>query len=63
LDLAIDTQHLRHLLLELGVATFQIVAHLVRLDFLLAKKLADRALNQMGETPVPSPRSVLARRK
>src|ERR1700722_16954550 len=35
LDLAVDTQNFRHLGLELGVAAFQIVAHLVRLDFLL----------------------------
>ena len=39
LDLAINAQNLRHLLLELGIATFQIVAHLVRLDFLLAEDL------------------------
>jgi hypothetical protein len=31
-NLAVDTQKFRHLLLELGVAAFQIVAHLVRLD-------------------------------
>jgi hypothetical protein len=49
-----------HLLLELGIATFQIVAHLVRLDFLLAEDLAHRALNQPGETFVPRRRSVLA---
>ena len=30
LDLAINAQNLRHLLLELGVATFQIIPHLVR---------------------------------
>ena len=40
LDLAVDTQNFRHLGLELGVAAFQIVAHLVRLDFLLTEKLA-----------------------
>src|SRR6185436_3110112 len=45
LDLAINAQNLGHLLLELGIATFQIVAHLVRLDFLLAEDLAHRALN------------------
>src|ERR1700726_890442 len=39
LDLAINAQNLRHLLLELGVATFQIVPHLVRLDFLLGENL------------------------
>src|SRR6202035_3707698 len=61
LDLAVDTQNLRHLLLELGVASFQVVAHLVRLDFLLAEDLAHRALDQMGETFVPTRRSVLAR--
>src|SRR5438477_11236097 len=60
LDLAINAQNLRHLLLELGIATFQIVAHLVRLDFLLAEDLAHRALNQLGETFVPRRRSVLA---
>lgn len=61
LDLAIDIQNLRHLLLEFGVATFQIVAHFVRLDFLLAEKLAHRTLHQMGETVMSRPRSVLAR--
>ena len=39
LDLAIDTQNFRHLVLELGIAAFQIVAHLVRLDFLLTENL------------------------
>src|SRR3982075_384976 len=61
LDLAVDTENLRHLLLKFGVATFQIVAHLVRLDFLLAEDLAHRALDQLGETFVPGGRSVLAR--
>ena len=61
LDFAIDAQNLRHLLLELGVATFQIVANLVRLDVLLAKYLAHRALYQVGETFVPRRRCVLAR--
>src|SRR3984957_14349093 len=40
LHLAVDTQNVRHLGLDLGVAAFQIVAHLVRLDFLLTEKLA-----------------------
>src|SRR5580704_4084459 len=61
LDLAVDTPNLRHLLLELGVASFQVVAHLVRLDVLLAEDLAHRALDQMGETFVPCRRSALAR--
>jgi hypothetical protein len=61
LDLAIDAQNLRHLLLELGIAAFQIVTHLMRLDFLLAKNLAHRALDKIGETFVPSGGGVLAR--
>src|SRR6516162_7698769 len=61
LDLAINTQDLGHLLLELGVATFQVVAHLVRLDFLLAENFAHRALDQMGETFMSGLSSVLAR--
>src|SRR4030095_8727781 len=50
LDLAIDTQNLRHLLLELSIAAFQVVAHLVRFDFLLSENFAHRALDQGGET-------------
>src|SRR5215472_9567813 len=61
LDLAIDAQYLGHLLLELGVAAFQIVAHLVWLDLLLAEDLAYRALDQVGETFMPRRWSVLAR--
>src|SRR6201987_441847 len=61
LDFAIDAQNLCHLLLKLGVATFQIVAHLVRLDFLLAENLAHRALDQLGKAVVSRPRSALAR--
>ena len=38
-NLAIDAQNLRHLLFELGVAVFKVVAHLVRLDFLFAEVL------------------------
>src|SRR5215472_1152194 len=53
LDLAIDTQNFCHLLLEFSVAAFQVVAHLVRLDFLLAKNLANRALHQSGQASVP----------
>src|SRR5260221_675654 len=61
LNLAIDAQNLRHLRFEIGIATFQVVAHLVRLDLLLAKDLAHRALDQVGKTFVPRRRSVLAR--
>src|SRR6516164_8189561 len=42
LDLAINTQNFGHLLLELGIATLQIITDLVRLDFLLAEDLAHR---------------------
>src|SRR5882757_261902 len=60
LDLAINAQNLRHLLLELGVAAFQVVAHFVRLDFLLAETFTHRALNPIGEPFVPRRRSLLA---
>src|SRR5882724_1651303 len=53
LDLAINAQNLRHLLLELGVAAFQVVAHFVRLDFLLAENFAHRC-------PEPSWRDIRA---
>src|SRR5208337_41141 len=43
LHFAIDAQNLRHLLLELGVAAFQVVADLVRLHLLLIEDLAHRA--------------------
>src|SRR6266516_7946213 len=61
LNLTIDAQNLRHLRLEIGIATFQVVAHLVRLDVLLAEDLAHRPLDQVGETFVPRRRSVLVR--
>src|SRR6516162_5627038 len=60
LDLAINAQNLRHLLLELGVATLQVVPQLVRFDFLLTKNLAHRALDQTGKTFMPRGRRVLA---
>jgi hypothetical protein len=60
-DLTINAQNLRHLLLELGVAVFKIVTHLVRLDLLFAEYLAHRALDQSGQTPVPCRRAVFAR--
>ena len=60
LDLAINAQNLRPLLLELGVATFKIVPHLVRLDFLLGENLAHRTLHQVGERFVPGSRCVIA---
>src|ERR1700750_1147596 len=57
----IDTQDLRHFLLELGVATLQIVAHLVRFDLLRAENFPYGALNQTGETLMSGLRSALAR--
>ncbi|WP_024521043.1 hypothetical protein [Bradyrhizobium sp. Tv2a-2] len=52
-DFTIDAQNLGHLPFELGVTIFKIVAHLVRLDLLVAENLADGALDQMGQAPMP----------
>src|SRR5205814_8146106 len=60
-DFTIDAQDLRHLLFKLGVAIFEIVAHLVRLDCLFTEDLAHRSLDQIGQTRMPRRRSVLAR--
>ena len=49
LDLAIDAQNLRHLLFELRVALFQVIAHFVRLYFLPIEYVAQRALSQFGK--------------
>ena len=61
LDLAVDAQNSRHLDFELGVAAFQVVAHLVRLDLLLIEYLAQSALNQLAKAGVPFGWSMLAR--
>src|SRR5258705_3683433 len=61
LDLAVNTENLRHLLLKFSIAAFQIVANLVRFDLLLPEDLAHRALHQLGETFVPTGRAGLAR--
>jgi hypothetical protein len=53
--LAIDAQNLRHLLFELRVAPFQVIAHLVRLNLLLIEDVAQRALSQLGKAPEPVP--------
>src|SRR5260370_17285281 len=58
LDLAINTQNLRHFLLELSVAALQIVAYLVRLDFLFASNLPHLPLNQIAQTLIPRPPSL-----
>jgi hypothetical protein len=41
----IDAQNFRHLLLELGIAAFQIVTHLMRFDFLLTENHTPWALS------------------
>ena len=61
LHLAIDAQNLRHLLLELRVAAFQVVADLVRLYLLLVEDVAQRALSQLGKASVPLRRPMLTR--
>src|ERR1700758_5763264 len=53
-------QHFGHLFRKLGIALFQVVAHLVRLHFLLIENLAYRALGQVGEACMPLRRSMLA---
>ena len=52
LDLTVDAQNLRHLLFELRVATFEVVAHFVRLYFLRSEDVAQRALSQFGKAAV-----------
>src|SRR5262252_7352003 len=51
--LAVDAQNLRHLLFELRVASFQVIAHFVRLYFLPIEYVAQRALSQFGKAAVP----------
>src|SRR5208337_2603833 len=48
-DLAIDTQHFRHFLGEFGIAAFEIVTHLVRLDLVRGQYLAQRSLSELGQ--------------
>ena len=63
LDLAVDTQNFRHLGLELGVAAFQIGAHLVRLDFLFDREACTRCLEPDGrDIGDPPPVRARARR-
>src|SRR6266852_5526459 len=57
---AVDTQHLRHLGLELRVTAFEVVAHLVRLYLLCVEDLADGALGQPAQARMPLSRSMLA---
>ena len=58
--LAIDAQDLGHLFGKVGIALFQVVAHFVRLDFLLVEDFAHRALRQMCQARMSLRRSVLA---
>ena len=60
LDFAIDAQDLGHLLVEQGIAAFQIVAHLVRLDLICGENFAQRALSKIGETFVSHRRTMFA---
>ncbi len=60
LHLSVNAQNLRHLLLEFGIAAFQVVADLVWLHFLLVEDLAHRTVHQLAETGVPFRRSMLA---
>ena len=60
LDLAIETQDLRHLGVDFGIATLEIIAHLVRLDLVRRDDLAQRALSERGEAFMPRRRAVLA---
>src|SRR5208283_2048394 len=61
LHLAIDAQNLRHLLLELRVAAFQVGVDLVRLYLLLIEDVAQRALSQLGKASVALCRPMLTR--
>src|SRR5262252_4645195 len=59
--LAVDAQNLRHLLFELRVASFQVIAHFVRLYLLPIEYVAQRALSQFGKAacaPLPGPARV-----
>jgi hypothetical protein len=58
--LPVDAEDLGHLGLERGIALFQVVAHLMRLDFVLGEDLADRSLGQPAQAWMSGGRSVLA---
>ena len=51
-DLTIDAQDFAHLGVEIGVATFQVVTHLVRLDLMRRQNLAQGSLGEMSQTGV-----------
>jgi hypothetical protein len=59
-DLAIDAEHLGHLRIEGLVAPLEIIADLVRLDVMTGEDLADRALDDAGQTRMASRRGMLA---
>src|SRR5208337_271199 len=59
--LAIDAQYFGHFRLEIGIAAFQIIAHLVRFHLVLVEYLAHRALRQMGKTRVSRRRPMFTR--
>src|SRR5271165_3090183 len=57
--LLILVQNLRHLLPELRVAAFQVIADPMRLYLLLIEDFAQRALSQLGKASVPLRRPML----
>src|SRR5262249_3824013 len=57
-NFAVDTQHLCHLLLELAVTAFEVVADLVRLHGLPVEDLAHRSLDKSCQAVMPRRRSV-----
>jgi hypothetical protein len=61
LHLAVDTQHFRHLGLELGIAAFQVIPDLMGLYLLLIEDLAKRALSELAKAAMPLSRSMLPR--
>src|ERR1700737_3111599 len=61
LNFTVHTKYVRHFLLKLGVAAFEVVADLVRSDLLAIEDFADRTLGQLGQARMPCGRSVLPR--
>jgi hypothetical protein len=59
-DLAIDAEDICHLCIECLVASFEIVADLVRLRRVMGEDFADRALNDFRQTRMSGSCGVLA---
>ena len=60
LNLAIHAQDFGHLGIEFGIATLEIIAHLVRLDRVRREDLAQRTLSERREAVVSCLRAVFA---